>query len=417
MGLRKGLNLQTFFAIGGPAVALGYRVGGRALSMVLIWCICTVVSEAQVGSAGGVSAAPLKTFADNVVLADNCLVSARETIDVPALERGALGGTHVIPGTAVQAGQLLATLDDAEAKLALRLSQQELRVAEQKLKASRAVEIAAAGLAEAEQLLAQSERDAEIAKLAAEDESAVRLAEKLEQLAASDLEVARARRAVSRNSYSEQEWLKLQNQHEQAMIRLEAAGRERRLAGLRQVSKDAEVGQQRARLQSLQSQLEAARESVEAEKLTLQGLQLAVELAELRLQKRQLTAPFPGVIVEQSKFAGEWLESGHAVYRLMRLDRLSVEGFVSPEVAAELNSGQRVAFERPKSTSQPIEGTLIFISPAIDALNKSVRIRAEVSAAGALRPGEVVRMRRWTVGLPESPKPDAKDTAHGHTAK
>ncbi|MEI7699528.1 MAG: HlyD family efflux transporter periplasmic adaptor subunit [Planctomycetia bacterium] len=347
-----------------------------------VMCLSNAVCHAQ-----GVAVA-------GPIVAENCLVSARETIDVPALERGALATTLATPGMLVQEGQLLATLDDVEARLTLQLSEQELRVAEQKLKATRAVEIAEAGVAEAEQLLNQAGRDAEAARLVAEDDSALRLAEKLEQLASSDLELARSRRAVSRNSYSEQELLKLQNQHEQSMIRVQSGGRERTLAALRQESKQAEVEQQRSRLQQLKMQRESSRETVEAERLELQSLQISIELAKTRLQKRKLAAPFPGVIIEQTKFVGEWLEPGQAVYRLMRLDRLTVEGFVSPEAAAGLSAGQPVLFERGAGRAEPVRGNLVFISPAIDALNKAVRVRAEVTGGPALRPGEVVKMRK-----------------------
>ncbi|MGV2335735.1 MAG UNVERIFIED_CONTAM: hypothetical protein LVR18_16995 [Planctomycetaceae bacterium] len=73
-------------------------------------------------------AAPAET-----VIVPNCHVSARETVEIPALERGSLLEILAEPGAEVRAGQVLGKLDDAEASLAVELAQQELRVAEQKL--------------------------------------------------------------------------------------------------------------------------------------------------------------------------------------------------------------------------------------------------------------------------------------------
>ena len=335
-------------------------------------------------------AAPAETM-----IVPNCHVSARETVEIPALERGSLLEILAEPGAEVRAGQVLGKLDDAEASLAVELARQELRVAEQKLESSRLVEIAAAAVEEAGTVAEQAQQDAAAARAQAEDDSAVRLAEKAAELARDVLERRRVSRSLSPTSISEMEWFETVNSVEQAQIRLEGAQQEQKLAGLRSQSKQAASDQQKASLQRLMLQLDQARGAQETERLSLANLRTALQIAEARLQRRLLKAPFNGVVIDQKRFAGEWVESGESVLVLMRRDRLTVEGFVGPAQSAQLKAGTPVRFVlRDGSRTAGGRGKLVFVSPLIDAVNQNVRVRAEVDSANSdLRAGEIVEMR------------------------
>ncbi len=59
-----------------------------------------------------------------------------------------------------------------------------------------------------------------------------------------------------------------------------------------------------------------------------------VDAAENRLQRRSLRAPFDGVVVTLYRQQNEWVRAGEPILRLIRMDRLRVEGFVNANLVA-----------------------------------------------------------------------------------
>ena len=338
------------------------------------------------------------------ILQFQCLARAAAEARVPALERGGLKSIDVPPGIHVSQGNQLAALDDREAVLTVQLAERELLAARQKLESSRKVQIAEAAVDEGRQQLEEAEEQARAAELLAADESPVQLARKLEELAEDKLERARVSREQSERSVPAAEWFALQNEWDQSRIRTEAAVQERSMSASRSRAARSLVEQQRAALQRLNLQLEEAQSDREDAKLQLQNLQTTLDIAQARLDRRRLTAPFDGVVVEHLKQAGEWCEAGEAVVRVLQLNPLHLEGFASADVAASLKTGQKVRGQVLTPAASPetnnsaenenfpplmLEGRLIFISPEVDALNRQVRIRAEVANPEfRLRPGE-----------------------------
>lgn len=340
------------------------------------------------------------------ILQFQCLARAAAEARVPALERGGLKSIDVLPGIHVSQGNQLAALDDREAVLTVQLAERELLAAQQKFESSRKVQIAEAAVEEGRQQLEEAEEQAQAAELLAADESPVQLARKLEELAEDKLERARVSREQSERSVPAAEWFALQNEWDQSRIRTEAAVQERGMSASRSRAARSLVEQQRAALQRLELQLEEAQSDREDSRLQLQNLQTTLDIAQARLDRRRLTAPFDGVVVEHLKQAGEWCEAGEAVVRVLQLNPLHLEGFAAADTAASLKTGQKVRGQvltaaasaetgngAQKDNFPPLvlEGRLIFISPEVDALNRQVRIRAEVANPEfRLRPGENV---------------------------
>ncbi|MFM7055662.1 MAG: HlyD family efflux transporter periplasmic adaptor subunit [Planctomycetota bacterium] len=335
-----------------------------------------------------------------------CLARAAAEARVPALERGGLKAVDVQPGSHAARGSQLAALDDREAVLTVELAERELRVARQKFESSRRVQIAEAAVEEGRQQLAEAEEQARAAEVLATDDSPVQLARKLEELAEDKLERARVSREQSERSIPAAEWFTLQNEWDQSRIRTEAAVQARSMSASRSRAARSLVEQQRAALQRLELQLEEALSDREETGLQLENLQTTLEIAQARLDRRRLTAPFDGVVVEHLKQPGEWCEAGEAVVRVLQLNPLHLEGFASADAAASLKTGQKVRAQlltaaapaeadadAAKASFPPpvLEGQLIFVSPEVDALNRQVRIRAEVANPDLrLRPGENV---------------------------
>lgn len=149
----------------------------------------------------------------------------------------------------------------------------------------------------------------------------------------------------------------------------------------------------RLRLLADKAVLEIEQATLEHEqaRLTRMLKQNDVERARLLLERRQIKAPFPGMVVQWKKQRGEWVEPGMAVVRMIRLNRLRAEAFVaSKSLPADL-IGRNVLLtaDLPGKPSSRFQGKLVFVDPEIDPVNNQVRIWAEIDNSSLqLRPGQ-----------------------------
>lgn len=115
------------------------------------------------------------------------------------------------------------------------------------------------------------------------------------------------------------------------------------------------------------------------------------ELAAARqaCERHQLTTPIDGVVVEVRRRAGEWVEPGMPVLRIVRMDRLRVEAFLAAERVSESLPGREVELQVGTGGKlRTFAGRITFVSPEVNPVNGQIRICAEIdNASGALRPG------------------------------
>ena len=118
-----------------------------------------------------------------------------------------------------------------------------------------------------------------------------------------------------------------------------------------------------------------------------------------QLALRQMSAPLKGMVVEIYHRIGEWVQPGDAVARIIRLDRLRVEGFL-PAAQGRLSLvGQPAKVYSKTEDDQPIElpGEVVFVSPEIDPINSQVRIWIEIENGDLqLRPGMTASVKVQT---------------------
>lgn len=130
-----------------------------------------------------------------------------------------------------------------------------------------------------------------------------------------------------------------------------------------------------------------ARHDLEIASLTRQLKQNEVELAVQRVDRRRITAPLSGIVVEVHRRRGEWVEPGQPVVRIVRLDRLQAEGFFDFRQARGLE-GRRVTLRTDDGFPEPYSGQIVFVSPEVDPVNRQVRVLAEIeNPEGTLQPG------------------------------
>ena len=114
------------------------------------------------------------------------------------------------------------------------------------------------------------------------------------------------------------------------------------------------------------------------------------QTAREQLERRTIIAPLKGMIVEVLRRQGEWVQPGDSIVRIVRLDRLKVEGFLPVKQAGLDLTGSLVKLRIATAGDRELESTgkIVFISPEIDPLNSQVRFWAEIDNSELkLRPG------------------------------
>ena len=128
---------------------------------------------------------------------------------------------------------------------------------------------------------------------------------------------------------------------------------------------------------------EAALHSAEAE----------LALAQARLAKATLSAPFAGVIGLRSVSPGDYVAAGQDLVRLVDLDTMKVD-FQLPESALPLlGGGDTVAVLPDAVPGERFDGTVYAIEPAITETGRSLTLRALITnPGGRLKPGMFARV-------------------------
>ncbi|MBN1393767.1 MAG: HlyD family efflux transporter periplasmic adaptor subunit [Pirellulales bacterium] len=119
--------------------------------------------------------------------------------------------------------------------------------------------------------------------------------------------------------------------------------------------------------------------------LVIAALRVKVSEAELKaaealLKRYQIVAPLDAVVVELSRHEGEWVQRGEPVMRLMRMDRLRVEGYVNAEefrVAEIQDRPVTVAVTLARGKKESCPGRIVYVKPSIEAGGEFL-VRAEV---------------------------------------
>ena len=156
-----------------------------------------------------------------------------------------------------------------------------------------------------------------------------------------------------------------------------------------------ELTVERARLQIDKSML-----NFKVAKMNAEVHQAEVEASQESIRHRQILAPADGTVVTTYLQAGEWVNLGDPVLRVVRMDRLRIEGFLS---ARQYNANEvdgrpvTVHVQLARGRDVQFRGNVVFVSPLVQAGSK-YRVRAEVenrmeNGRWLLRPGMSASMR------------------------
>ena len=329
--------------------------------------------------------------AGDAIKVQSAFVRVLEEADIPAREVGVLATLDAREGDLVKAGQVLSRLDDDDAKLAVARAELDLAIAEKQAKNAVPVRTAEALLKEAEHDHAQAKLSQRIAAMKAANDVAVRHASKSRDTSKAEYDRAVQARKAFEKSISQTELDRLKLVLERNELEIEKAQFEKDLADLQQQIEESSIAEQDQIVERLKLSVEQAQVQKEVDALTRDVKARTLDQAKLQLARRSLRSPLDGEVAEVFRHRGEWLEPGQRVMRIVRLDRLKVEGFVS---SREITGSLRGASVRVRvvlgddEKAVIVKGKIVFISSEIDPVNAQVRVWAEVENPDLLlRPG------------------------------
>jgi membrane fusion protein (multidrug efflux system) len=129
----------------------------------------------------------------------------------------------------------------------------------------------------------------------------------------------------------------------------------------------------------------------------------ALALAEAKLAKTVIRAPFGGVIGLRSVSVGDYVKEGADMVNLESIDPLKVD-FRVPEIhLAQVQAGQPLSVSLDALPGKVFEGKVLAVNPLVDSGGRSIVIRAVVRNADTqLRPGMFARVSLVTAGVQDA---------------
>jgi RND family efflux transporter MFP subunit len=191
-----------------------------------------------------------------------------------------------------------------------------------------------------------------------------------------------------------------------AQLKEELRGAEAALSAAAAASKQASVDVEDARRKlkletkavaagvSPTQNLEEARLSVKRAEAALQRARSAQAAEAARTQTARdhvgnasLRAPFAGTVAMRYRDAGNRVEAGAPIVRIVGHGSMRLRFAIPPQLAKDMKVGTRVS-ATVDTVEKPIEATIKQVSPTIDPPSGMVIVEAELAAAGdSLQPG------------------------------
>ncbi|MEP3478781.1 MAG: HlyD family efflux transporter periplasmic adaptor subunit [Fuerstiella sp.] len=328
------------------------------------------------------------------IQATDCFLRLKEHAEVPARDAGVLLQFKVELGDSVKTGDLLVSLDSKEAQLAVKLAEVDFKVASKQTKESVTVEIADATVRESAQLIEQAKADLRVAEKLAESDVAVRLGRAAEALAQDELDRTLESQRKFSSSVSPLEIARKEHAVRKSQLDTEQAQHDFELQAVRSTGRNAYLQQNMIARDRLKLEYQDATTTQGISALTADRANAALSLSREILDRRRILAPLSGIVVEQLKQTGEWVEAGEPVLRVINLETLLVKGYVDSDSIQLSDKGRTVIVTGTSAGREVIaKGKIVFVSPEIDSVNGQVMVKAEIrNPELRLRPGKRVEM-------------------------
>ncbi len=284
---------------------MGFMRRGRVTRCKLAWVACAAWAARTAGAAWIASLATLAVSpaaaADEEPVLERCLVSLIQEAEVPAREGGVLVELLIREGDTVKRGELIARIDDNQARFDHKKA-----------------------VAEHAQAKAQAQSDVD-----------VRYAVAAEAVAKAEYDKALSSNRRLPGSVTEVELDRLKLTWKRGELQIEQAEVERNLAAM-----------------------------------AVQSQEVDIAAAENMIDRRKIRSPLDGEVVKVYPHLGEWMQPGDPLARVVRTDRLRVEGYVdATRFDADKVRDRPVTVEVTLAggRSETFPGRIVFTNPRIEA--------------------------------------------------
>ncbi|MGB3721398.1 MAG: efflux RND transporter periplasmic adaptor subunit [Pacificimonas sp.] len=169
-----------------------------------------------------------------------------------------------------------------------------------------------------------------------------------------------------------------------------------------------EAGQQLGRLRELQDRGFATRSSVEAQQALRDSARADANAVRSQIDDRVVRAPFDGVIGLRTISPGAVVSAGTAIATISDISSINLDFTVPESFLGTIAEGQAIEAKAAAYPEELFRGNIDSISPQVDALSRSVTVRAKLpNPDRRLRPGmlltvEIVSDARRSLAVPET---------------
>ena len=115
----------------------------------------------------------------------------------------------------------------------------------------------------------------------------------------------------------------------------------------------------------------------------------------------RIKSPQSGTVIEKSAVEGDYVKTGHKIYRIADLTSVWLMLDLFPDDASAVRFGQQVEAEIQSTPGEVFTGRVAFIDPTVNPKTRTVRVRVEVmNFDGKLRPGDYATARISVSAIP-----------------
>lgn len=137
-----------------------------------------------------------------------------------------------------------------------------------------------------------------------------------------------------------------------------------------------------------------SQQSLDNTKAALKVQEASVALAEARLAKTRIRAPFDGVVGIRNVSVGDYVKEGEELVNVEDIATLKVDFRLPEAYLGRLGRGQTLEVSSDALPGVPFQATLEAVDPLVDVNGRSISCRALLpNREGRLRPGMFVRSR------------------------
>ena len=113
-----------------------------------------------------------------------------------------------------------------------------------------------------------------------------------------------------------------------------------------------------------------------------------------RAPRREVKAPFDGLIAQRFTSVGEFVQPGARLFELVALDPIEVEFRVAEVDSSRVRQGQTVDVRVAPFPDEVFQATVTLVSPMIDPATRTLRVKGTLANPEGQAPPRPVRARR-----------------------